>query len=110
MTHWHVTSRRNRESIALHGLDWNHMGAARGIAGSTRPEQHGCFLAADTHERDWFVQMNNTGGDVDVWEVDGIDHTDLVESHNGHYYYPGVIDASNIRLAQRDIPPCNTFR
>ncbi|MBY6540328.1 hypothetical protein HQ325_16765 [Rhodococcus sp. BP-349] len=83
------------------------MGAARGIAGSSRPEQQGCFLAASAHERDWFVQMNNTGGNVDVWEVQGIKYTDLVESPQGFYFYPGVIDASKLRLVQRDLPPAN---
>jgi hypothetical protein len=35
---FHVTSARNRESILRHGLDWQFMGAAPGIAGSGGPE------------------------------------------------------------------------
>lgn len=82
------------------------MGAAPGIAGSHGPEQQGCFLAADEGERDWFVRMNNTGGPVDVWEVDGIEDADLVESPGSHYFFfPGVIAAAEVRLALRDLPP-----
>ncbi|MFE5702370.1 hypothetical protein [Rhodococcus koreensis] len=81
------------------------MGAARGIAGSYRPEQQGCFLAAGERECDWFVRMNNTGGAVDVWEVHGIDDADLVQSPEGYFYFPGVIAASELLLVQRDLPP-----
>ncbi|AKE88313.1 MULTISPECIES: hypothetical protein [Rhodococcus] len=102
---YHVTSVLNRASISRYGLDWNRMDAAPGIAGSRRPEQQGCFLCAGEWERDWFVQMNNTGGAVDVWEVHGIDAEDLVESPEGHYYFPGVIPAARLRLEQRDVPP-----
>lgn len=42
------------------------MGAAPGIAGSRTPEQQGCFLAPDEETAEWFVQMSNTGGPVDV--------------------------------------------
>ncbi|MCQ4118420.1 hypothetical protein [Rhodococcus tibetensis] len=69
------------------------------------PEQEGCFLAADEFERDWFVRMNNTGGAVDVWEVYSIDADDLIESPEGHYYFPGVVATSNLRLVQQDLPP-----
>ncbi|MGV8875160.1 MAG: hypothetical protein ACOH2Q_21700 [Rhodococcus sp. (in: high G+C Gram-positive bacteria)] len=102
---YHVTSVLNRESIRRHGLDWRRMGAARGIAGSRRPEQEGCFLAASEWERDWFVGMNNTGGPVDVWEVRGVDDDDLQESPEYFYFLPGVIPISQIRLSQRDIEP-----
>jgi hypothetical protein len=102
---YHVTSVLNRASISRHGLDWSRMGAAPGIAGSRRPEQEGCFLAADDFERDWFVRMNNTGGAVDVWEVRSIDADDLIRSPEGYYYFPGVIAASDLRLVQRDLPP-----
>lgn len=101
---FHVTSVLNRSSIQQFGLDWRRMDAARGIAGSRRPEQEGCFLG-DAFERDWFVHLNNTGGPVDVWEVRGVDVADLVLSPEGHYYFPGVIPAERLRLSQRDVPP-----
>lgn len=44
---FHVTSVRNRTSIATNGLDWTRMDGAPGIAGSPVPEQEGCFLACD---------------------------------------------------------------
>lgn len=102
---YHVTSVLNRASILRYGLDCSRMGAARGIAGSYGPEQQGCFLAAGEWERDWFVRMNNTGGAVDVWEVHGINDDDLIESPEGHYFFPGVIAAAKLRLVQRDLPP-----
>jgi len=40
---FHVTATANRESIRRHGLDWRRMGAAPGIAGSTRPELPAMF-------------------------------------------------------------------
>jgi hypothetical protein len=67
---YHVSSRRNRDSIAEHGLDSRRMGAARGIAGSESREQDGVFLARDLGEAEWFVQINNRrDGALDVWEV-----------------------------------------
>ncbi|GAF46307.1 hypothetical protein RW1_030_00480 [Rhodococcus wratislaviensis NBRC 100605] len=102
---YHVTSGLNRASISRYGLDWSRMGAAPGIAGSRRPEQEGCFLAADEWERDWFIRMNNTGGAVDVWEVHGINADDLIQSPEGHYFFPAVIPATELRLIQRDLPP-----
>lgn len=104
---FHVTSAKNRASISRSGLDWRLMGAARGIAGSDRPEQEGCFLAANEYECDWFVRMNNTGGPVDVWEVSGVDADSLVESPQGYYFFPGVVDRDRVRLVRRDIPPVN---
>ncbi|MCM6778871.1 hypothetical protein NDR87_35895 [Nocardia sp. CDC159] len=81
------------------------MGAARGIAGSYRPEQQGCFLALNEFECEWFVRMNNTGGPVDVWEVHGIETADLVLSPHGFHYFPGVIAPARLHLLRRDVPP-----
>lgn len=81
------------------------MGAARGIAGSHEPEEQGCFLSLTTHECEWFVRLNNTGGPVDVWEVHGIETEDLVVSSHGFHYFPGVIAADRLRLLRQDVPP-----
>src|SRR4051794_38333162 len=83
---YHVTSSRNRESIRTHGLDWERMQFAPGIAGSRRPEQDGCFVCVADWEIDWFVKMNNTGGPVDVWGVDGVEPCELATSSEGHQY------------------------
>lgn len=103
-THFHVSSVHNRESISKHGLDWRRMGAAPGIAGSRQPEQPGCFLVDHESDVEWFVRMNNTGGAVDVWEVNGVDVSELVESPEGGYLYlPTVVPNRQLRLVQRDL-------
>jgi hypothetical protein len=96
---FHVSSSANRASIRAHGLDWARMGAARGIAGSTRPEVEGCFLA-DEHELPFFVRMNNTGGAVDVWAVQGIAEDRLVTSPTGYRYFPGVVEPAAVTLVR----------
>lgn len=107
----HVTSSRNRSSILRHGLDWTRMGAAPGIAGSSGPEVDGCFLCVDEFEDEWFIKMNNTGGPVDVWEVDGVSRDELVESSNGHQYVSRKIEPNDLRLVRQDIPvPARTSR
>jgi hypothetical protein len=102
---YHVTSSRNRASIQAHGLDWRRMGAASGIAGSPRPELEGCFLALDDWTANYFVDLNNTGGPVDVWAVDGVDPARLETSGEGYQYFPGVIPPSRLRLVRTDVPP-----
>lgn len=90
--YFHVSSAENRDSINLHGLDWKLMGAARGIAGSATPEVDGCFLCKDEFEVEWFARtINNTGGPVDVWVVEGVDATQLLE-RDGYHYLPATID------------------
>lgn len=98
-----MSSVSNRESIVTHGLDARRMGAARGIAGSDRPEQDGCFLARGAHERDHFVRMNNSGGPVDVWRVRGVDPAQLLTSPAGYTYVPGTIGAGRLTLVDADV-------
>ena len=81
------------------------MGAASGIAGSRTAEQEGCFLCLGEWEMEWFVKLNNTGGPVDVWAVDGVDPKALVESPEGHFYLPSVVAAERLTLWRRDCPP-----
>lgn len=76
------------------------MGSAPGVAGSSSPEVEGVFL---DELPDFFVRMNNTGGPVDVWAVDGIDRGSLVESSNGFFYFPGVISPANLTLLDTDL-------
>lgn len=80
------------------------MGAARGIAGSSRPEQLGCFLCEED-EVDWFVRMNNTGGPVDVWVVSEIAEDSLVYSAEGYGYVSSPVPADRLRLIRVDIEP-----
>ena len=104
MRTFHVSSSRNRASITEHGLDSERM-AAVGIAGSPTPEVPGVYLCRDEVEADWFVSMNNTGGPVDVWGVDGVDPGSLVDNGSGHHYLPGTVPADRLTLLRRDLPP-----
>jgi hypothetical protein len=80
------------------------MGAAPGIAGSPGPEQEGVFLCLDPGEADWFVRLNNTGGPVDVWAVDGIEMDSLRLSGEGHHFFPGKIGPQQVSLVRCDVP------
>jgi hypothetical protein len=104
VSRFHVTSSLNRASIARYGLDWRYMGVACGIAGSPMPEVDGCFLASDDVEADFFVRMNNTGGPVDVWAVEGVADEDLVGSPEGFLYLPRPVPAEQLRLVRQGIP------
>ena len=102
---FHVSSARNRASIRQHGLDWRRMGAAPGIAGSPVPEQEGAFLADGEFSVGFFLRMNNTGGPVDVWAVEGVVPADLETSPEGFLFQPGVIPPDRLRLHRQDVPP-----
>ena len=101
---FHVTSTNDRASIDAYGLDWRRMDSAPGIAGSTRPKEHGIFVCTDDSEIEFFVAMNNTGGPVDVWAIDGIDE-ERIESSTGYGYIPHEIPGEALTLISRDIPP-----
>jgi hypothetical protein len=100
---YHVTSSLNRASIADHGLDWERMGIACGIAGSPVPETEGVFLCRDEFEADWFVRINNTGGPVDVWMIEGIDRESLIDNGSGYAYVRHKIPAPNLTLLRSDL-------
>jgi hypothetical protein len=70
-----------------------------------RPEQEGCFLCHDEFEVGWFVGMNDTGGPVDGWVVDGIDAEALLEFPEGHSYLPTATGAEQLTLVRRDVGP-----
>jgi hypothetical protein len=105
---FHVTSTINRASIREHGLDWRRMGAARGIAGSDRPENEGVFLCRGVFDADWFVRLNNTGGPVDVWAVSEIEPHRLLDNGRGYFYYPMAIPPEDCALVSGDIAPLPT--
>jgi len=102
---FHVTSNKNRESIEQYGLDWTRMTAARGIAGSSAPEEAGIFVCFGEHEADFFVMGNNTGGPVVVWAIEGIDLSELVESDDGFSYLPRPIPPTQLRIHRADVAP-----
>ena len=100
---YHVTSSLNRASIAEHGLDWERMGAACGIAGSPTPEVAGVYLCRDEAEAGWFVRMNNTGGPIDVWIVEGIEPESLIDNGSGYGYLRDRIPASSLTLLRSNL-------
>ena len=75
------------------------MGAARGIAGSMTPEENGVFLCRDEFEARFFIDLNNTGGPVDVWVVTGVADSGLVTGGSGFCYFPALISPAQITLA-----------
>jgi hypothetical protein len=56
-------------------------------------------------EADYFMCMNNTGGPVDVWQVDGIDVGQLLDAGSGYLYLPRLVDAASVRLTVLDRQP-----
>jgi hypothetical protein len=105
VTTFHVTSTLNRASITRHGLDCERMGLAPGIAGSKSPEVPGVFVCLDEGDVDWFAfTINNTGGPVDVWAVEGIDPASLLDNGNGYGYLPEKIPPSRLTLIRTDLP------
>lgn len=81
------------------------MGAAPGIAGSRRPEVEGIFVCRGEEEAEFFLQIDNTDGPVDLWSVDGIDEGLLLDNGNGFVYLPARIPAARVRLVRSDVPP-----
>ena len=79
------------------------MGAARGIAGSTRPEVDGVFLC-DEFEVGFFTRMNNTGGPVDVWAVSGVGAHELIDAGSGFLYYPAKITPGQLTMFRQALP------
>jgi hypothetical protein len=102
---FHVSSSRNRGSIEAHGLDWSLMMTAPGIAGSREPEVDGVFVCLDRFTVDFFVRVNNTGGPVDVWAIDDVDQTHLVETASGFSYLPSRIGPEHLSLLDQAVQP-----
>lgn len=101
---FHVTSSRNRDSIEAHGLDWRQMGAVAGIAGSRRPEVEGVFVCTDRGTADWFLELNNTGGPVDVWELTDVGDEELLDDPGGYRYLTRRVERAHLILRDRDVP------
>jgi hypothetical protein len=100
---FHVTSVLNRDSISAHGLDWTLMSDAPGIAGSRGPEVEGCFVCVDEFEVSFFLRINNTGGPVDVWAIEGVEEEELITPPNGFQYVSRRIAPTMLSLHRRDV-------
>jgi hypothetical protein len=81
------------------------MGVARGIAGSSAPEEAGCFLSETELDCEFFLRINNTGGPVDVWVVRGVDPEELRATSSGFDYLPRRVPPKDLTLHRADVPP-----
>ncbi len=99
---FHATAVQNRESISEHGLDWNRMGSAQGVAGSRGPELPAIFLCETRGEIPFFSGMSRVATDVWAVRVDGF----WVESGpHGWVIVADPIPVGRLRLVETDIPP-----
>lgn len=96
---YHVTSSHNRVSVEKYGLDWSRMAAAPGIAGSRAPEIPGVFICRSRLEVDFFVELNNSGGPVDVWAIDDVSRPALLETASGLVYLPFPVGPEHLTLS-----------
>jgi hypothetical protein len=79
------------------------MGDVPGIAGSAQPEVDGIFVARSRFEAGLFVELNRTGGAVDIWGLDEVDAGDFVTSETGYVYVPYVVDSGRLELLEQDL-------
>jgi len=107
---YHTSPSANRDSIRLHGLDWERMGAAPGLAsGVNTPEEPAIFLARALEEARWFAGMPRGRDPVDIWSVrpEGLDLFEVVE---GFVYCPTPIPADRLKLIETDLDPVEIRR
>jgi hypothetical protein len=97
----HFSASANRESIRQWGLDWRRMGAAPGIAGSTRPELPVVFLD-EPGLGGIFRTMGRTV--TDMWAVD-VTGLWIESGPDGWYVHGNPISPARLRLAEADLPP-----
>jgi hypothetical protein len=98
---YHATATVNRTSIRQHGLDWRRMGAACGIAGSTRPELPAVFVCADREDVSFFLRMARSSSDVWCVDVEGLW---LESGPNGWWIISQPVPRDRLRLVGQDIP------
>jgi hypothetical protein len=97
---FHASDVVNRGSILENGLDWRHMGAAAGIAGSRRPEREVIFLCESLDEVKFFTDMCRRPTDVWAANVDG---AWIENGPSGWWMVSAPIPANRVRLALFDV-------
>jgi hypothetical protein len=100
-TRVHATAAENRESVYRYGLDWNRMGSAPGIAGSTRPELPAIFVCEDLDEVSFFLRMARVP--TDIWSVD-VEGIWLENGPAGWEVISHPVATERLTLLVRDIP------
>ncbi|WP_186525949.1 hypothetical protein [Leekyejoonella antrihumi] len=63
------------------------------------------FVCQDESDVDFFARMNNTGGPIDVWEITGIEESQLLTSGSGFCYLPDTIGPERITLVETRAQP-----
>ena len=101
-TRVHATAAVNRESIDRHGLDWNRMGLAPGLAGNTRPELPAIFVCEDLDDASFLLQ-HVAQVPTDIWSVD-VDGIWLENAPNGWQLISHPVARERLTLLVRDIP------
>jgi len=97
----HATATANRESIRRHGLDWNRMGLAPGIAGSTTPELPAIFVCQDLEDVSFMLHMARVP--TDIWSID-VDGIWLENGLTGWEVISHPIGTDRLTLLVPDIP------
>ena len=97
---FHASEVVNRWSIAKQGLDWRHMGAGRGIAGSTRPEAEAVVLCESLSEVKFFTDM--CPRPTDVWAAN-VEGTWVENGTSGWWVVRAPIPPSRVRLVLSDV-------
>lgn len=69
------------------------------------PEVEGIFVCPDRFTVNFFFGPNNTGGPVDVWAIEEVDESHLVESSGGFSYLPYRIGPKRLTLLFQALPP-----
>jgi hypothetical protein len=100
-TRVHATAAGNRSSIYRYGLDWNRMGRAPGLAGSTTPELPAIFVCADLRDMSYLLHMARVP--TDIWSVD-VDGLWLENGPTGWEVISHPIGRDRLDLLVRDIP------
>lgn len=94
---FHATATQNRQSILRHGLDWEQMGTAPGIAGSREPELPAVFLCESREETGFFTGMSRLP--ADIWAV-AVDGRWVESGPDGWILLPEPVPPERLRLVK----------
>jgi hypothetical protein len=104
---FHLSSRRNRESIEASGLDPARMKNVPGLAGSVRPEIDGVFVFVTIEDAEFFagVAVGNHPEGLDLWQIEDAaiptsehgEATGLPVGSRGYPFLPAPVSRDRIR-------------
>ncbi len=100
---YHVSAAANRQSIAVHGLDWRRMGAAPGLAsGETAPEAPAIFLCGSIEQARWFAGFAEGRFPVDIWGIHA-DGLQLAETEEGYLVTYRSVEPERLTLYEASV-------